>query len=842
MTRIGAGALRRVILIAGGFGVIAAPVAAAPPFYVKSVREVCKLPRPDNDGRVLGHDGGTSVVLNGRSYWFFADTNWDNATDPWLNNGALDWEGDGFIGMGTAASTTDLTGGHCTSWSYRHQVVSGVDRAVDFMAGSALHSDECLLWPLGSVAANNQIYVYVAAVKKDPVDGSCKLGNQHEYFLATVNLAAGSNYLKGTRGPTITTASQPAFWAAFNVSEPDGCGGTLKWVYVGGWKPGSATGSVAYLLARVLEADIATPSNYQYWNGSGWVANTPSAAVALFEDQGAGQIDFTYNNYLGRWLAVYSCGNGVCARTATTAGNSTAALVGGWSERTTMFTCAGTDGFVCYLPHVHAELGSGQTIYITSSFNRPLDRACNSDADCRCTSDPAPSEVCSADRKCTMPTTYRRYGLQMREVVLNTAPTPAGRSFVDSAMGYSPSSRVPPSCEQPVQGKNGWYYKQLSMSGPTITNLSYDWLWSWVGTDSVGGYPAPALDEDRALPSNTKGALRVWAPSWGGRARISGEARKRFNSCGDGAIVEIIQILGGFPSGEGAIWATLWSAVLTNPNPARLALFDLPGIILKPGDQIGFLVQRGGTTANCDDVSMEPTIVFDRLRLQDNNGDGQVRVVALGDSNTWQLCTCNGQPCGCSRWPQYLQNALAAAGYANLPYTPYAPVTVDPGTSVWGATVLDYGSSVPNQDGPEMILNAIALNPRPDVAILALGTNDIKVHGTPALAILNGLATLKSTLENAGIDTLIAFVPPFASPADAPTLNPQVDELNTDLTYVNALAGKSEDLVDFHTVQDGDFDGDGVLVPTRDGVHFNTTGQQRRAQAAMVSLAPDTAP
>jgi hypothetical protein len=410
----------------------------------------------------------------------------------------------------------------------------------------------------------------------------------------------------GTRLATLSPAGTPGFAGPFNVSEPDGCGGTTKYVYVTGTKPLPPVPDLnwpvqGYTLARVLESQIEIPANYQYWNGSAWVANSSAASPLFQEVFGANAWNIAYNTYLGRWHAVYNCGfTQVCGRVANTAGNSPAALVGTWSDPVTLFECPG-DFLNCYLPYQHTEYGTGQTLYITASRNTPTNKPCDDNADCRCSADPAPTEMCVASgggNSCTQPTQPRRYRLRVREVKLaTTAPSPAP-VFVDSARQYSPRARNPPGCDAPQQGLNGWAYRQLD--GSTISDLAYNWLWSWIGTDSVSGFPGPALNEDVGFPSNSKDALRVWTPPGAGSIRITGEARKVTN-CGDGTIAEIVRIQGNTPV------ATLWSMALT-PS-ARSRLYNITTTVAA-GDKIGFKVKRGGAVANCDEIFLAPTITF----------------------------------------------------------------------------------------------------------------------------------------------------------------------------------------------------------------------------------------
>jgi len=571
----------RSLLLAGL--IVSASVSASlavPPFYVQDVREVCQFPRANNNGKVLGHDNGSSVLFNGSSYWFFADTGWDAN-----GNGVQDPSGDGFIGLSTVASTGDLSGSDCMDMTYR---ASGGTVQSLFPIG-ALHADECLLWTAGAVVANNQIYVYAEAVKKN-AQGQCVLGNPAEVFLGKVDATT----LAGTRVVTTQPPGVPGFNEPLNVSEPDGCGGQIKWVYLVGTKA-LGGGTQGYLLARVTEANIENPAQYQYWNGSTWIVNDPTVAAPIFSEfWAANAAEIFYNSYLGRYMAVYTCGltTAVCSRTALTAGTGGAALTGTWSDPVTLYACPG-DFFNCYAAYPHPEYGNGSTLYVTTARLTPVGQSCDVDADCFCAADPNPVNQC-INNGCTQPNLYSRYGLRMREVKIGTSAAPAGRLFVDAGRDYTPKAR----CDAPIQGHQSWYYRRLS--GSTFTDLSFDYLWNWMGPDLVSGFPAPAINEDTAFPGNFTDAVRVWQAPGAGTVQISGEARKRY-TCGDSTIAEIIRIQSNSPVGS------LWSATLT--SSARGALYNVTTSVAA-GDSLGFKVSRGGSAADCDEILFAPTITY----------------------------------------------------------------------------------------------------------------------------------------------------------------------------------------------------------------------------------------
>ncbi len=571
----------------------AAYQALAPPFFVQDLREVCQFPRPDNNGKVMGHDNGASVLFNGKSYWFFADTRWDSN-----NNGFYDTS-DGFIGRGTVAYTTDLDASDCMDMTY--SVVSG--HAKEVFPASAQQADECLLWPAGPVVANGSIYLYSTAVKK--TGSTC--GTGHEVFLSKFNTST----LQAQRLVTTQSNSQPQFSFPFNVAEAVGCEVPIKWVYLLGSKSVEAglIDDTAYLLGRVTETNIENPSTYQYWNGSTWIVGDPTAATALFQENAGGQSSISYNSALDRYMIVYTCdlSKKVCARTALAPGAGPEALLGGWSERVDVYECPG-EFFSCYFGYSHPEFGDGSTIYVSADRLTPQTiKPCDEDSDCACPNDPNPANQCVSGA-CTAPNVPPRYRLRLREVKVGTIAGPAGRSFHDAGRDYTPEWSYPrsffgsPVCDEPIQGANGWSYRRLS--GTALTDLTYNYLWNWRGPDTVGGalqIPAPQINEDTSLPGENTDAVRVWAAPGAGTVQISGEVRKH-QACGDQAIAKLLRI-----QGSSTVGAPLWSATL-GPS-SRSVLLNWTGTV-NAGDSIGMAVARGGTSAGCDEVIFAPTITY----------------------------------------------------------------------------------------------------------------------------------------------------------------------------------------------------------------------------------------
>jgi hypothetical protein len=136
------------------------------------------------------------------------------------------------------------------------------------------------------------------------------------------------------------------------------------WVYSYGTPSGRA-GTV--YLSRVNEKDILDQTKYQYWNGSTWVANKPSAATPLLPGTtsagffgfgktttypSVSEMSVQYNPYLKKYVMLYAdTNNNVVMRTSTTP-------QGAWSAPTTLATSAQYPGL--YAPMIHPWSGTDQ--------------------------------------------------------------------------------------------------------------------------------------------------------------------------------------------------------------------------------------------------------------------------------------------------------------------------------------------------------------------------------------------------------------------------------------------------------------------------------------------------
>lgn len=137
------------------------------------------------------------------------------------------------------------------------------------------------------------------------------------------------------------------------AGSPDAAAG---WVYSYGTPSGR--GGTVYL-SRVKQDQILDQTKYQYWNGSTWVANRPSAATPILPGTTtsffgffrrttyptAGEMSVQYNSYEGKYVMLYTDqNNNVVMRKAD-------APQGPWSPPTTLVTSAQMPGL--YAPMIH---------------------------------------------------------------------------------------------------------------------------------------------------------------------------------------------------------------------------------------------------------------------------------------------------------------------------------------------------------------------------------------------------------------------------------------------------------------------------------------------------------
>lgn len=202
----------------------------------------------------------------------------------------------------------------------------------------------------------------------------------------------------------------------------------------------------------------------------------------------------------------------------------------------------------------------------------------------------------------------------------------------------------------------------------------------------------------------------------------------------------------------------------------------------------------------------------------DVDGDGVVRITCFGDSNTQRAWTADAPP----SWCEHLGELVHDRGWTTFNMGMYGAGAIDTGEHTGGVSLYAGDWIREALDKPDR---------RPDVAVLAYGTNDAK-RGYRAEAIVQGLLAERALLEGHGIRVLVATIPPTSLPGPA-FRNAIIDRANAMLRETVP----PDALVDFHgAVQDADFQPDGTRLLARDGLHLNDALARRWAALVAAAL------
>jgi alpha-tubulin suppressor-like RCC1 family protein/lysophospholipase L1-like esterase len=215
--------------------------------------------------------------------------------------------------------------------------------------------------------------------------------------------------------------------------------------------------------------------------------------------------------------------------------------------------------------------------------------------------------------------------------------------------------------------------------------------------------------------------------------------------------------------------------------------------------------QLGSGDAPRDHAQAVAVGAWDDGRIRDRDGDGQIRVACLGDSNTRRR---RGGPRG---WCGRLGDALPSDRWQVV------------NRGLGGATVATR-ASLRNAEGQ---LTYAIENDAPDAVILAFGTNDL-LADVPSAEIVDAYRSHALRIYEAGALPFVALTPPVQPASHA--LNARVRELNGALRAAFA----PERLIDF-------WSGFGAADFT-DALHLGDAGHERRAQAAAAVLLQAAAP
>jgi lysophospholipase L1-like esterase len=211
------------------------------------------------------------------------------------------------------------------------------------------------------------------------------------------------------------------------------------------------------------------------------------------------------------------------------------------------------------------------------------------------------------------------------------------------------------------------------------------------------------------------------------------------------------------------------------------------------------------------EVSVNTAISFKPLANRganlfgDHNGDGQIVVACLGDSNTSGVQV--GVVSWCTKLDELVQPTAAFLSYG-----------------VPGATVSNVQS--PNNLSSQLVF-AAGTPQIPDLYLIAGGTNDI-IFKDASSQVVSGITSLMAEAVSKGAKVAVLKVLPVFDPIqNAATFMTTIKRVNNEI----AAAVPSAQLID----GGASFGSDKFLS---DGLHLNQTGQNARALQVCQKLAP----
>lgn len=319
------------------------------PAAAYTTTQICSILDANGGGAgIRGQDGGTTNVIDGRSYWTFGDTI--------LQDG-------GFLPNNIGVST-DTNPDDCLD----------IQRKTDPSGQAAplltKRDDEVTVWP-----AAGQVSVQPGVV----------------HFL--FNSVANSDYRTGTY------EFHRIGLAKFDPGHPDATRVIDNLIDASAF-PGQAfsltpatdmlvSGGYVYIyfavdwnvrVGRVPEGSIEDKAAYRYWDGASWVEDVAKSVDILRTAGGQQAFNVTYNGYLRKWTAMYS------TNTLTTVAMAYAdAPEGPFTDETLIIDCPQEllrsapararalvfpqirNSYICYHATQHPEFdkNGGQTMYLT---------------------------------------------------------------------------------------------------------------------------------------------------------------------------------------------------------------------------------------------------------------------------------------------------------------------------------------------------------------------------------------------------------------------------------------------------------------------------------------------
>ena len=318
------------------------------PVVVASERQVCSmLSQYKSAARITGQDGSHTAAVGGIVYWGFGDT---TLADGAMLPNAVGWSADS-----DASDCIQLV-----PW----QVDSRAEPLLPRAPG------ELTVWPLGMEAGDDgQVRFFYASVVSDA---------ETDWRVRGVGIASfDPATMRGQRSNGGALLWEEGMPLPSRVYVEDG----YAYVFL---VISSETWTSDTLLARVPRDAIESPGLYEYWDPASqrWLGGLWDAGRGRW-DPALGTLaplwrqpamhtgtDVAYNEFLGRYLAVYTSGF-----MSSLAARSAASITGPWDgPETALVRCADYHpnpqrDFVCYTGAQHRSYArdGGRTIYVTYS-------------------------------------------------------------------------------------------------------------------------------------------------------------------------------------------------------------------------------------------------------------------------------------------------------------------------------------------------------------------------------------------------------------------------------------------------------------------------------------------
>jgi len=324
----------------------------------------------NNNHNMVGQDGAYSIPLNGKTLWYFGDTLIGRRPKGslWYIDGrpvgGLDMSGKGTIDKMLTNTGLILNDSQASNGLINYNYI--LDNSNNIRSLIPLNQDEdhnkIRIWCQHGITIGTDVYLSFIKVE---------MFEKPKSILPVEFEILGSGFAKGTvdkwKFSRLEYDGGDLFWGKENPRFASAMIRENNWIYCYGVKQLQNNEQHCYL-ARVPIDKIEDLNSFEYLssNKPTWDKDC-SKAVSLFTDI-PNELSVSYNNYLGKYLAVHSLGlsGKIVGRTADH-------LWGPWSDPITLWEVSTNHDTslpypkLIYAGKEHPELAQddGQTIYIT---------------------------------------------------------------------------------------------------------------------------------------------------------------------------------------------------------------------------------------------------------------------------------------------------------------------------------------------------------------------------------------------------------------------------------------------------------------------------------------------